>query len=61
MPEDVKQHDCEQELEKSYPSHTQAEDGQVWQCSCGRVWVHICDEAEGCCWVPSEDHTEETS
>lgn len=46
---------CEESLERTYPNHSQAEDGERWQCECGRVWVHICDEAEGCCWVSEKD------
>lgn len=22
-----------------------------WTCECGRRWVHVCDEAEGCSYV----------
>ena len=27
-----------------------AQDGDEWKCNCGRIYVHICDEAEGCRW-----------
>ena len=28
------------------------EDGARYQCAgCGRDWVHVCDEAEGCRWI----------
>lgn len=55
-------HDCEKEIEAQL-----AEAGSpglkdpTWQtgvqieCSCGRVFVHICAEAEGCAWRPLED------
>ena len=30
--------------------------GEVWACPvCGRRWVHVCDEAEGCAWFTAED------
>jgi hypothetical protein len=45
-------HSCDKELNEKYPTHSQALDGERWACSCGRVWEHVCDEAEGCCWVP---------
>jgi hypothetical protein len=41
---------CESELIVQYPSHAQARNGERWSCSCGRVFVHVCDEAEGCWW-----------
>lgn len=47
--------ECEAVLERTYPNHSQAEDGEVWTCECGTVWVHVCDEAEGCFWVAVED------
>lgn len=32
------------------PSNT-AQDGEAWTCpKCGTKWIHICDEADGCCW-----------
>jgi hypothetical protein len=32
------------------PNHAQAADGTTWTCTCGRRYVHVCDEAEGCAW-----------
>ncbi len=30
------------------------QDGDLWTCpDCDRRWVHVCDEAEGCSWVPA--------
>lgn len=49
--------DCEIELERGYPSHAQAADGERWTCSCGRVYEHVCDEAEGCSWEPGARST----
>ena len=37
----------------------QPQDDELWECSCGKVWGHICDEAEGCYWIPTENHNEE--
>lgn len=29
------------------------QDGDEWTCpGCGRKWIHECDEAEGCSWIP---------
>jgi hypothetical protein len=41
---------CERELLRRYPGHAQARDGERWTCSCGRHFVHLCDEASGCSW-----------
>lgn len=32
----------------------------LWMCECGRAWVRVCDEAEGCFWgrVPGNDAEE---
>lgn len=30
------------------------QDGELVECrNCGSSWVHVCDEAEGCTWVPA--------
>jgi hypothetical protein len=26
-----------------------------WTCECGREWVHVCDEAEGCFYTEEKD------
>jgi hypothetical protein len=44
-------HSCNDELERRYPGHDQANDGDLWTCSCGQQYAHVCDEAEGCSWV----------
>jgi len=44
-------HSCDAELRASpafQPNH--CEDGALWTCSCGKVYEHVCDEAEGCLW-----------
>lgn len=44
-------HSCEKELQKSGKDTGFAQEGDKFKCSCGAVYIHICDEAEGCCWV----------
>jgi hypothetical protein len=43
-------HDCDRELSRQRPNHSQAPDGEIWSCPCGRCFEHVCDEAEGCRW-----------
>lgn len=33
-------------------SNFRAQDGDEWTCDCGLRFVHVCDEADGCCWEP---------
>lgn len=41
-------HDCESEL-KANPSYDQFRCvPATFDCSCGRQYEHVCDEAEGC-------------
>lgn len=42
--------ECDKELTTSGPSGGRAVDGERWTCSCGRVFAHVCDEAQGCSW-----------
>lgn len=42
--------DCELELTALVPTYAQAQDGLTFDCSCGRRFAHVCDEAEGCRW-----------
>lgn len=44
---------CEAALIRAMPSQAQAADGTRWTCTCGLVYVHVCDEAEGCGWEPT--------
>lgn len=63
MPEALKQHSirvCERRLERLKPHQKQARDGETWTCSCGRVWEHVCDEAEGCRWDLLKERLKET-
>ena len=48
-------HDCEKELqdqEWAVPKlrSSQASEGDLWTCVCGRKYEHYCSEAEGCGW-----------
>jgi hypothetical protein len=38
--------------EKNLPAlNSWCRDEQRWTCPiCGTVWLHVCDEAEGCFW-----------
>jgi hypothetical protein len=54
-------HNCDKELEKAIKGNAllnsfRANDGDLWQCPCGKVYVHCCDEAEGCSWQETENH-----
>jgi hypothetical protein len=35
------------------------QEGDIWSCpSCGKLWVHVCDEGGedgGCAWFPKDD------
>jgi hypothetical protein len=42
--------DCEHQLLIQRPSHAQAQNGEIWTCTCSKRFEHICDEAEGCRW-----------
>jgi len=42
--------DCDRELSRQRPNHSQAPDGEIWTCPCGRCFEHVCDEADGCRW-----------
>ena len=41
-----------QQAQGASVSNGRAKDGAKWMCDCGRRFVHVCDEAEGCYWVP---------
>ena len=50
--------DCEAAIEAEkgagWLRRCTCEDGEKVSCpACGKGWVHICDEAEGCSWVPA--------
>lgn len=42
--------DCEKRLLIQRPGHAQAQDGEIWTCTCGKGFEHVCNEAEGCRW-----------
>lgn len=41
-----------EQVESRALSNGRAKDGDGWTCTCGRRFVHVCNEAEGCYWVP---------
>lgn len=43
-------HSCQTELDRAGLSAGRAQDGDRWECPCGRRYVHVCDEANGCYW-----------
>lgn len=47
-------HSCEKDLEAIHGPLTAGtwQEGTVLTCRCGKSWVHVCDESEGCSWVP---------
>lgn len=48
-------HDCDTEIRANgwaMSGHRQT--GDLWSCSCGKTYVHQCDEAAGCAWVPAD-------
>lgn len=52
------QHDCDAEL-RADPRYDPFRCRPDWfKCSCGRRWVHICDEAEGCFYMSAEAYAE---
>lgn len=46
---------CESALEASGVNTGWCHDSRRWQCPCGRVFVHRCDEADGCSWYLMEE------
>lgn len=46
--------DCEAAIGRDRLISCECTDGEQITCpSCGKKWVHVCDEAEGCSWVPA--------
>ena len=41
---------CERLLLAAMPNQAQAPDGSRWRCSCGKMYVHVVDEATGSSW-----------
>ena len=42
---------CEKQAPAGFLTSFDRQDGEQWKCPrCGQVWVHVCDEAEGCAW-----------
>lgn len=46
----AREHICEAELFERGPSDGYAKDGERWTCSCGKIYEHSCEEANGCQW-----------
>lgn len=45
------EHDCEASAPPGFLISGYRQDGERWTCpDCGAVWIHSCDEAEGCRW-----------
>jgi hypothetical protein len=49
---------CEASIAKDAWAHSgYRKSGDKWICpECGAVYVHDCDEATGCCWLPANAH-----
>lgn len=45
---DLTVHDCDAELRASQDFNPFRCRPEVFECSCGKTWHHVCDEAEGC-------------
>jgi len=51
-----KEHSCDLAIRSSvWAMSGFAKNGDRWACSCGKIYQHLCDEAEGCCWVEVAD------
>jgi hypothetical protein len=49
----TEEHNCDKQIRANgwaMSGHRQT--GDKWRCACGIVYVHDCDEAEGCSWHP---------
>lgn len=45
-------HSCDKEILRDPNAMSgYRETGDRWKCSCGKIYQHECDEAEGCSWV----------
>jgi hypothetical protein len=45
--------DCEKAIGSDYLLSGYRKHGETTSCPvCGKIWVHECDEAEGCSWWP---------
>ena len=51
-------HSCDAEIRADeWAMSGWRQEGEEWKCSCGTVYVHICDEAEGCFWAKDPSQT----
>lgn len=54
-------HNCEKSAPFGFLVSGYRQDGERWTCpDCGKVWVHLCDEAEGCSWHPAKHQPRST-
>lgn len=47
--------ECEKAINTAKPGYLISgwrQDGEEITCECGQRFVHVCDEAEGCSWIP---------
>jgi hypothetical protein len=45
-------HSCDETIRaNSWAMSGERNTGDIWKCSCGKRYVHICDEAEACFWA----------
>ena len=53
-------HHCAMSAEPGFLDSGYRQNGERWTCPiCRQVWMHFCDEAEGCYWEPQ--HRRQTS
>jgi hypothetical protein len=57
MAADVVQHElaeCDRQLRADPAYSPSGCEPAEWTCVCGRKFVHVCDEAEGCFYAPAD-------
>lgn len=53
----TRKHDCDAEIRRdNWAMSGYRKTGDRWTCSCGQVYAHIEDEAEGGAWWPQPDN-----
>jgi len=59
MPEQSAEvHSCDKELRTDPRFDMFRCEPNMFRCSCGQIWVHVCDEAEGCSYWRREDYAD---
>lgn len=52
----IRHHSCDREIHlNGWAMSGTRQPGDRWTCSCGKIYQHLCDEAEDCCWVEVAD------